>query len=545
MGSRSGVGGSGLLADFASAVPTPLNAGPPPGVFWRFSPPGPKAAGWLMSNHRNTFLMGPVGGGKTTTGAMKCWNVARLQHPSTIDGWRKARIIAIRKNYRQMHRSLIPSLQKFWPEGSPGVTWQLERDGPTRLEFRMEDPQLGKILMIIECLSYTDQDLESFIRGFETTAWWLNEVDELPRGSIGLFNQRAGRWLIDEKPDNIAPVKYSRVFGDLNAPDEDNWFNTDYIMPRPASFELFIQPSGFSSNAENLHILHRDNPNYYADLAEEMRTDKGEWAVRRFIENKPGFSRHGEPVYEDYNDRVHCPDTPPKAHPRIPIIIGLDQGMTPAAAFTQLTPEERFLILAEEVMADGEVEDAMEFGRRCARKLVREFPDHARNGWYKVAPDPAANVRGHTDLVKWIHGFQLGFKEILTTCPVAWPSFAGQGRQQIDVRVGAVREFLRGFSGGEPQLQVSKNCPVIRRGFAGAYRLIRIQKDGGKVRDVPDKSNGADDPADAVQFAAMVARGAVRRGQTRRAPNAPISSASGGSAPRNTRQPTRILDQPL
>lgn len=511
------------------------------GLFWTFEPPGPKAAGWLESTHPNTFLMGPVGGAKTTTGSRKCFEIARLQHPSTKDGWRKALIMAIRMNYRQMWRSLIPSVQGMYPAGDKGVSWPVfQQDGPAKLEFRVEDPRLGKILMIIQFVSVGDFDLESFIRGNEVTAWWLNEVDELPKGSIGLFNQRVGRWNVKEKPDHLPPVEYSTVFGDLNAPDEDSWFTKNYINKRPKGFELFIQPSGFSPDAENMRILRRiGGDDYYHKLAEQMRADDGEWAVRRFIENKPGFSRHGEPVYEDYNDLVHCPAVKPSADPGRRLIVGLDQGMVPAAAICQLDREDRFLILGEEVMEEGEVEDARNFGRRVARNLLTNFSSHARSGNFVVAPDPAARKRGD-DLRQWIQHFALGFKEIIEVCPLWWAP-----TNSPEIRQGAVREFLRGFAAGEPQLKVSRDCPVIRRGFAGAYRLVRVKLGGGKVKDTPDKTNGADDPADAVQYAAMCARPRATNPPQRREAGAPISSAAGGSSRRPAAAPTVILENPM
>ena len=39
----------------------------------------------------------------------------------------------------------------------------------------------------------SDHSLENFVRGFELTAWWLNEVDELPPGALGACYDRADR----------------------------------------------------------------------------------------------------------------------------------------------------------------------------------------------------------------------------------------------------------------------------------------------------------------------------------------------------------------
>lgn len=469
------------------------------GLFQTFTPPGPKAAGWLHSNAPMSFIMGPVGSAKTTTGAMKCLNVARLQHPSTKDGVRKAHILAVRKNYRQMHRSLLPSWFSVWPRDFGEV--EFEKDGPVKHTMKIADDRFGEILLIVEFASIGDHDIESFIRGYQPTAVWLNEVDEMPPGSLGLLYQRCGRAFLSERPDPsvVAPVEYSKIFGDLNAPDEDNWFNEDYILNMPEDCELWEQPSGFSPNAENLSALRRIDPDYYQNLAKRMRADSGDWAVRRFIENKTGYSRSGEPVYASFNDRIHTGSDMMEPYPGSPIIIGLDQGLTPAAAFCQ-APGERFLILSELVTPEGDAESAMGMGQRVGRHLLANYPGFARQGGFVIAPDPASKQRtGGNDLRKWVEHFRQGVVEIVGAAPLKLPV-----SNNIALRVGPVNAYCNAIVRGEPALQLHPRCRYVRRGFNGGYRLERVQGKDRVFKDKPDKGPYSH-VMNAVEYAAMVA----------------------------------------
>lgn len=471
-----------------------------------YTAPGPKCAAWLASRAPMSFVMGPVGSAKTTGGPMKGLQIARLQHPSTKDiysarrpefrkwdgvGWRKAKVIAGRMNYRRMHDTLMPSYQKVFPADLPKMgnrwsattEWSYEKNGPVDhvMEFVFDD--VGPVRLHMSFRSVGEQTLESFVRGNESTAWWLNEVDEFPPGSLGMFGQRVGREYLDERPDpDIAPpVAYTEIFGDLNAPDEDNWFNEDYIQKKPDGFELFVQPSGFSPDAENLENLRRIHPDYYAQMAKKLRADQGEWAVRRFIENKPGISRQGTPVYRDFNAMIHVPEGGIMADPNGgPIVIGFDQGTTPAASFQQTDGQGRLLILDELVTEEGRIESAYEFGKSCGRKLLAEFKRFVRRDGFIACGDPAAKANESTG--QFFKEYQRGLLEVTGYGPVTIAP-----TNNINARVGWINAPLRSITNGQPELLVDRSCRWHIRGFASGYKMVRVQGKDRVYRDKPDK----------------------------------------------------------
>jgi hypothetical protein len=55
--------------------------------------------------------------------------------------------------------------------------------------------------------------------------------------------------------------------------------------PAPASDRLFIQPGGFSPNAENIKNLKKIRPDYYEHMASQL----DEYDVGRLIKNRPGL----------------------------------------------------------------------------------------------------------------------------------------------------------------------------------------------------------------------------------------------------------------
>ncbi len=473
------------------------------GFYLQYQPPGPVANGWLNSVSEQAFIVGPVGSAKTTTGVMKCLQVTKLQHPSTKDGIRKAVIVAVRMNYRRMHDTLIPSVRTMFPKTEyPKGTkfkyngvWSTNSEGLMQFDFRWDDYDAGACHMTILFRAFGDQDVESFIRGFQPTAWWLNEADEIPEGSLGLMAQRVGRAYMNEKPDPsvVAPPAYSGIFGDLNAPDEDSWFYRDvYENPKP-NVEVFIQPSGFSPNAENLKALRRQNPDYYNWLARSME----EWQIRRFIRNEIGMSRHGTPVYPEYDIDCEVDDLQPE--PKRRIVIGVDQGNRPAAIFTQVDSDARLLVFDEAVPPPDVITNGRVFGAEVAEMMLLRYRPWCVQGGYVFSFDPASKARDNEEK-RWYQQFMLGVMEKLRTCPIYFPY-----TNKIDPRVASVKTYLRGraLRGGGPRLVVCrKKCPEIRRGFASGYRLLKQQNTTGKVVYKIDKNQWSD-PHDGLQYAAM------------------------------------------
>lgn len=471
---------------------------------WRrgFEPPGPKAEGWIFSDAQMAFIIGPYGSAKTTCGGKKALRIAMQQHPSTNDGIRKALITCVRPNYRRMEDTLIKSVKDFFGEDGQ---WNGPSNGPQDYFLRVhERGEIIHLHMIFR--AFMDMAIESFVRGFQPTSWWVNEFDELPRGALGHMASRTGRYKLSERPKDLPPVKYCRVFGDSNMPDLDNWAH-DVLLKQPdAGVEIFLQPSGFDPAAENIQNLRLIDPDYYENMAARLRKDNGEWAVKRFIENKAGYTPHGSPVYIEFNDSVHLAPRTLTPDPMRQLVIGVDQGGQTACAITQKARTGTVLVLGEVVPEPGDFIGGEEMGRRLARYLAEQedFEKFLRQTGLKIVIDPAGAQRNATnksgeETRNFINEFRRGF-----SAEAGFTPSITIGRTQIlKKRIGAIKKLMRTptITGGAGIL-FHPRCRTLLRGCAGGYRYNQVQGKPGEYHPEPDKGFYSN-VHDALQYAGL------------------------------------------
>lgn len=471
---------------------------------WRdFEPPGPKAHGWLYAEPSEfAGIIGPYGSAKTTTGGYKCMRTTCRQHPSTKDGWRKAQITAVRPNYRRMHDTLIPSVQKFFGKDAQ---WDGPKNGPQDMRLKWEEPGLGKCDLHIAFRAFGDESIDSFVRGFEPTAWWTNEFDELPRGALSKMKSRVGRFLLHEKPANLPPAEYCPVFGDTNMPDLDSWVHEFLLKaPRPG-VEIFLQPSGLSPDAENLQNLRRIDPDYYASMKAAFEAEGDFASVRRFIENLPGYSPAGKPVYPAFRYERHIGPETLRPDKMKRLIIGVDQGGQAAAIIGQKAGPLQVRLFREIVLPEGAFLGGAEFGKLLGRIMLDEFRHWLQPGGFIIRMDPAAKQRHagtrEDDPRMWAIDFIEGFEEETNFANTDWDIAA---TNIVKRRVGAVRKLLawRDPTSGVEGLQLHPDMTVTARGFAGGYRHTGVQGKPGEYHPEPEK-NRFSNPHDALQYLAL------------------------------------------
>ncbi|WP_298161123.1 hypothetical protein [Brevundimonas sp.] len=311
---------------------------------------GDVANAYEQSRARVAVILGPVGGGKTISSSKKCIRVARMQEPSPRDGIRRARIVVLARTYGDIWDKVLPSYRKTYPASMFG---EIKGSQNRQADHVYDIREPGKGILHVEVLfrAVQDIDLEDFVRGMECTAWWLTEMDTLPQAIVELAAQRVGRYPEpDDRPEpeegqTERPLAYAGVFGDANVPDIDDWFYNQFWLAanRPSHWHLFLQPSAIlpggppwlqNPNAENLQNLRKADPNWYATQARDMQA----WQIRRFLQCKPGYSRHATPVHELFDEVRHVAAGRIQIDPYKPMIIGADGGggtLHPSAAFMQ------------------------------------------------------------------------------------------------------------------------------------------------------------------------------------------------------------------
>lgn len=468
-------------------------------------PAGPVAWAFEHCQWKVAVIIGPTGGGKSTAAARRILRAAQWQYPSPRDGERKVRVGVIAPTYRRLWDQVIKSYRKeinpAWKLKDGAGGWKGAVGDPAEHMFHVKCPDGLWARVEVLFRAVQDQDLEDFFRGFEVTAWWLPEMDTHANGDILSFAaNRVGRYPEPEdRPELTEGMKpaYHGVWGDANAPEIDDWFFNRFWLPggRMANDRVFIQPSGFSPNAENLQNLRKIDPDYYVNKSKDQEA----WMNRRFLENKPGFSRHGLPVHDHFDIARHVIEQGIKIEPRERLIIGADCGNTlfPAATFNQrVMAQIRALREVNTVGRSASGMDLVEFAHEVRRERETTFSEVADAFLFF---DPSALSRSvvnrQTTLAAVLQG-ELGSSIEIIPAPSNDPLARRSAMDQALKRSGAMP--------GEPGFVVDgKHCPELIKALSGAYHFAKRKGGQGGQAPTPNKVHPYCDIAESEQYAIL------------------------------------------
>jgi hypothetical protein len=427
-----------------------------------------------------TFAIGPIGSGKSVGGVMKIFYRAFMQAPSPVDGIRYSRFLVVRNTNKELQDTTLKTFFDWFPPGVAGEwlatpkTFIYTRDG-VRCEI------------LFRALDRPDD--ASSVLSLELTGAMIDEFVEIPREILDAVHSRCDRY----PPMTKGGCTWAGVWGASNPGTRDSWWY-DYLYEEwpeevggPEEQEevlsLYEQPSGFSLDADNLDNLKKygDDPNgYYIQKAKGKTKD---W-IRQYIEVQWGYSQRGKPVYKAFNRELHVAKQTLKYNPHLPLIIGFDAGLTPAATFMQQDSFGRVLIL------DELVSDNMGAQRFCREKIKPLLNRKYRDAVILVAADPATKQRAQTDekTVASVLEKELQVK------------VKGAASNDLAARLGAVDGFLTLLTEAGPALLIDPSCKNTIAGFASGYRFAINTK--GVAADKPDK-NSYSHLADAIQYGCM------------------------------------------
>lgn len=360
------------------------------------------------------------------------------------------------------------------------------------------------------------------VLSLELTGAWVNEAREVPKGIIDALGDRVGRY----PSRRNGGCTWRGVMLDTNSPDDDHWWYRLAEEERPKGWEFFAQPPGLvevegqwrtSPDAENLSNLEVD---YY----EIRAAGKSREYVLVYYCNEYGFVREGKPVYPEYIDGTHAASKILEPIEGLPIYVGIDFGLTPAAVFGQRNKGGRWRIIDELVTEDT---GAVEFAELLGPILRNRYAGYE----FEIYGDPSGDNRAQTDKTTPF--------EILKSRGI--PVAKAPSNDWV-MRREAVATALTKMIDGGPGFLISPKCKITRKGMAGGYAYKRIQVAGDEqYRDKPDK-NKFSHPCEALQYLMLgagagetvIPRKRNRAEQTRwmRAREAEIDRASSFRMPR-------------
>lgn len=439
-----------------------------------------------------SWIVGPVGSGKTTALFFKLVYMAKLQAKSP-DGVRRTRAVVVRNTMPQLKDTTLVSWGYWFKDGQAGE-WNATDKIFT---LRFDDVECQVLFRPLD----TPDDVNRVL-SLEVHFAIIDEFVEIPRAIIDALSARLGRF---RQPDGT-PVTVWGMWGASNPSTEDNWW-FDYLhgdvrrygedehahrarlmildknLPVNMNTVYFHQPSGFSAEAENLDYLPGGRE-YYVNLAK----NRSRVWIKQFIEAEWGFSISGQAVIAHFNSmNQHIAKGRLQYNSLLPLVIGTDPGITGSA-----------LILMQENYA-GQVLCLYEIIQRGygIKRIITDrlmpimriaFPD-CDPSTIVIALDPAGANRSPTDETTSRKIFEMyGFKVDCET------------NNRFPLRLSAYEHYLNTTAEGHPAFQVDPiTCPILVRALKGGWRYAAdVKKDILKGAE-PDK-NEYSHPGDACGY---------------------------------------------
>lgn len=469
----------------------------------------PTLAKFHASNAFIRGIKGPVGSGKSVG---MCTEIIRraMEQRAGADGKRHSRWGVVRNTYIELKMTTIRTWLDWVPDSCNKMKW----DAPitSHVVFTLPDGTTVDLEVMFVSLD-RPEDIKK-LKSFDATGIWINEAVEEPKAVLDIATSRVGRY----PSERDGGCTYSGIIMDTNPCDTDHWWYylaekdlttergrkaweeitaAEQVMRQAGLLaegqplmEFFSQPPALifrdglwvpNANAENVSHLNGGFAYYLRQVAGKSH----EW-INTYLGGHYGKVVDGKPVYTEYADNIHAPGISLYPQEGLPIIIGLDYGLTPAAAICQATSRGQFNVLGE-LCSDG-------MGiERFLRDALKPYLAANFSGFrFKVYGDPAGSQRTQGDektCRMYVEAAGFDYESAASNSPIA--------------RREAVAYFLNRMVDGKPGLQIDLSCQMIRKGFAGGYHYKRVPVIGEeRFKDEPDK-NIYSHIHDALQYAAM------------------------------------------
>lgn len=490
-------------------------------------------------NDRRSFvkgIRGPIGSGTSSGCCMDLFSQAVNQKPGP-DGLRHTRTLIVRQTNPQLETTTIKTWLDWFPEQEFG---KFRWSPPYTHRIRYDDIMWEVIFMPAN----TEDDVSRLL-SLELTNAWVNEARDIPKDVIDGLTGRVGRF--PAKKDGGAT--HHGIIMDTNAMPHDHWWPImageapppDWMSEEdrltllcPPEWKFYCQPPalldvrekgtdqliGYKMNplAENVNNLI---DGYYTQLIGGKRRD---W-INIYAKNMLGVEMSGKQIYDQFNEETHSPESRLEPHPEIPLIVGIDFGLTPAAVILQKV-FGRWRALSEVVTNHMGAE---RFAIKLTEHLASNYPEWwaQKDTKIKFWGDPAGNQSSQTDETT---PFQVLKRNDIPAKPAPTNDF--------ELRVGAVDNCLRGMVDGLPRFTIDRYaCPVLFTACKGGYQRKRLKTVEERYSDEPDKSNKYSHVAEALQY------GLVGEGEARALVRDPNNKPKSGAATRPGNIVQRRRDQ--
>lgn len=448
-----------------------------------YRPSGATLRDFLRSNAFVKGIMGPFGSGKTSAGIMSLIRCAQQQAKGP-DGLRHTRFALVRGTYPELRTTTLNSFAQMMPLEYGKITY----DSPIRFVLKTDEIEAEFYFLALE----KDEDVKKVL-SMELTAVFVDEAREIPKSLIDALSGRVGRY----PSAAMGGCTSSFIAMATNPPDQESWWYRLSEIETPTGWAFWKQPSGLSPEAENLENLPKD---YYSRLAAGKDED---WTAA-FVHGRYAFVVDGKPVFSMWRDGRNVSPMPLVPVPGAGLIVGVDFGLSPAAAICQHLVDGRWWVVDE---LCGDDIGIKRFGELLVNFIRLNYPDHADN--VTIFADPAGNQRAQTDE-------KTALEVLRTSC--GWTCRAAPSND-LTARLEAVKQCIDRSRDGHPGLLVSPKAKTLRKGFSGGYFYKAIRSSNGAQYNETPCKNKFSHVHDALQYALISGgEGDVIRGKEHRRP---------------------------
>jgi hypothetical protein len=449
-------------------------------VDFKYKPDGQVLKDFMKDDTFFRGVRGPVGSGKSVACCIEVFRRALAQGKGP-DGIRKSRWAIIRNTNPQLRTTTIKTWLDWFPEDDWGkFTWSV----PYTHHIKKGDIDLEIIFLALD----RPEDVKKLL-SLELTGIWINEARELPKSIIDACTMRVGRFpsMRDGGPT------WTGVIADTNAPEEDHWWPImagevpipDHIpreqakmLVTPDNWRFYTQPAAMEEVRNKEGELETYIPNKSAENQANMMKSyypnlvqgKTKSWIDVYVMNRLGHIQDGKPVYSMFAPDIHVAKEEIPVAAGVPLYVGVDFGLTPAAVFGQKV-RGRWMLHSEIVAIDMGI---VRFAEVMRNELATRF---SAAGEVIIYGDPAGDFRAQTDESTPFHILRgAGLR--------AFPTHSNS----VDLRLEAVSSQLTKMVEGKPALLIDRRCPTLIKGFESGYAYKRMEVSGERYADKPDKN---------------------------------------------------------
>lgn len=447
---------------------------------FKYKPDGDVLKAFMKDESFFRALRGPVGSGKSVCCCVELFRRA-LQQEKDSNGVRRSRWAVIRNTNPQLKTTTIKTWLDWFPEEEWGkFQWSV----PYTHHIKRQDLDLEVIFLALD----RPEDVKKLL-SLELTGIWINEAREINKNIIDACSMRVGRF----PSMKDGGCTWTGVIADTNAPEEDHWWPImsgevpipDHIakeeakmLVKPDNWSFFTQPAGMLEEKGEDGNITGYMPNESAENRNNMRKDyypnivqgKTKSWIDVYVMNRLGSIKDGKPVYPNFAPDVHVSKEEIPVAAGVPVYMGVDFGLTPAAVIGQKV-RGRWLLLQEIVAFDMGI---VKFSEVLRQELLTRYPSNE----VIIFGDPAGDFRAQTDEST---PFQILRGAGLNARPA--PS------NDVALRLESVSTTLNRMVDGLSGLLIDFRCRNIIKGFEGGYQYRRIQVSGERYDDKPEKNH--------------------------------------------------------